>query len=247
MKLKFTYNKNSFLNSKTSLFLAAVFCLMTGLLSSCAKATSGSVTTTATSVFAVINASPNCPSSDFYINNVMVNATAFTYNNYLGYFNGPVGLSKFGLYDEGTLTAIATDTLTLKANQAYSVFFTNLIATPTFVVFRDTIYAPAASSASIRLVNVSPDAPNVDLAIGGAVFATNITYKQASKFVAIPVASNDTLMIRQTGTTNVLAKVSAVTIQLGAVYTIWLDGFATPPATGDALNAGLMENAAFTN
>jgi hypothetical protein len=245
MNLKVTSTKSLSKNLKTKLVLAGAVVLTTVVLSSCSKESNNNITQTASSVFAVVNASPNCPSSDFYLNNVMINTTPFTYGNYLGYINGPVGASKFGFYDSGTLTPIATDTLTLKQNQAYTVFFTNLITNPTFVILKDTITAPASNFASVRLVNVSPDAPNVDLAIGNTVYATNIPYKQASKFIAIPAISNDTLKIRQTGTTTVLAKVSAVSIQLGFVYTIWLYGFANPPAAGEGLNANLMENAVF--
>ena len=244
MNLKFTSTKNFREKLNACLVFGAAVCFLAGM-AACTKDTGNSVTQTPVSVFAVINASPNCPASDFYLNSTMVNASAFTYGSYLGYVNGPVGATKFGLYNTGTLNAIATDTTTLVQNHAYSVFFTNLIATPTFVILRDTIVGPATNSASIRLVNVSPDAPNVDLAIGNTVYATNISYKQASKFINIPPIGNDTLKIRQTGTTTVLAKVSAVTIQLGAVYTIWLEGFANPPATGEGLNAGLMQNAIF--
>ena len=247
MNLKFTSTKNFREQLNTNLVFAGMICLVT-VFSSCSKQTGTTITQTPSSIFAVVNASPNCPTSDFYLNSQMVNAIPFTYGNYLGYVNGPVGSAiKFGFYDTGTLTAIATDTVTLLQNHAYTVFFTNVISSPTFITLRDTIDAPANNSASIRLVNVSPDAPNVDLAIGNTVYATNIPYKQASKFINVPPAGNDTLNIRQTGTSTVLAKVSAVTIQLGGVYTIWLEGFANPPAAGEGLMSGLMENATFNN
>ena len=245
MNLNFTLTKVPHQKLKANVVLLLAGCLFAGMLSSCVKGSSSSSGPSATSIFAVVNASPNCPSSDFYLNNIQLNAIPFTYGNYLGYVNGPVGASKFGFYNTGTLNPIATDTLTLGANKAYTVFFNNLITTPTFVILRDTITHPATNSASIRLVDVSPDAPNVDLAIGNKLYISNISYKHASEFAAITPGGNDTLYIRQTGTTTVLAKVAAVTVQLGAVYTIWLQGFANPPSAGEGLSAGLMENAFF--
>jgi hypothetical protein len=91
---------------------------------------------------------------------------------------------------------------------------------------------------------MSPDAPNVDLVVGGNVIVSNQSYKHASGFKAITVSDNDTLKVVQTGTNTVLGVVNAVTVQSGVVYTIWLGGFASN-LNGYGLQAYLMRNASF--
>ena len=238
MNLNFTKNKNA-----TSL-LTAIVCFLAVSISSCSKSNTTPTTVVPYGLVSVIYASPNAPDADFYVNNSIVNATALTSGNYIPYFKSVVGSVKAGFFNSGGLTPIAIDTINIKANQAYTLFFANTAAKHDLVFVNDTVVTPANSGASIRLANMSPDAPNVDLVISGKVIIANKSYKQVSSFISIPNEPNDTLKIVQTGTQNVLASVTAVTIPSGGVFTIWLYGLAN--GTPDqALKANLMENALF--
>src|SRR5205085_2085638 len=101
------------------------------------------------------------------------------------------------------------------------------------------------NTATIRLVNVSPDAGPVDLAIkGGAVIASNKNYKGFSSFVSITGNTKYTFEVRQAGTTTVLATVTDVTLPGAAAYTVWLQG--VKAATDQTkLTAGLQQNVYF--
>ncbi|MHB8206323.1 DUF4397 domain-containing protein [Mucilaginibacter sp.] len=224
--------------------LTGIACLLVVLISSCVKSNTSPTTVVPSGLLSVIDASPDAPAADFYINNSLVNASALTYGNYIPYFNATTGADKAGFFNTGSLTPIAIDTINIKASQVYTLFFTNLAAKHDFLLVTDTVVAPINSGASIRLVNMSPDAPNVDLMISGKVIIANKSYKQVSSFTTIPVVANDTLKIVQTGTHNLLGVVNAVTVQTGAVYTIWLYGFASG-TNGYTLHANLMQNAIF--
>jgi len=224
--------------------LAGIACLLAVSISSCTKSSNNPNTNVPYGVLSVIYAAPDAPAADFYINNSIVNASPLTYGNYIPYFKSTIGAIKAGFFDTGSLTTIAIDSINIKVNQAYTLFFANLVAKRDFLLTIDTLVAPASGNASIRLANMSPNAPNVDLVIGGKVIVSNKSYKQVSSFTTIPVSNNDTLKIVQTGTSTLLGVVNAVTVQSEGVYTIWLYGFANG-TNGQGLNANLMQNALF--
>jgi len=224
--------------------LTGIACLLAVSISSCTKSSNSTNTNTPFSVLSVVAASPDAPAADFYINSSLVNASPLTYGNYIPYFKSTPGTIKAGFFDTGSLTAIGIDTITINANQVYTLFFANLMAKHDFLLVTDTLVAPINGEASIRLANMSPDAKNVDLMIGGKVIVSNKSYKQVSSFIPIPVNGNDTLKIVQTGTSNLLGVINAVSVQSEGVYTIWLYGFASG-ANGYTLHANLMQNALF--
>jgi len=99
---------------------------------------------------------------------------------------------------------------------------------------------------SIRFVDLSPDAPAVDFVIrNGASLVTSKTYKSFSTFVPILVKSNDTLDVRQAGTTTVLASIPGISIQEGSVYTVWLEGLYNTTNASEKIGLNIMINANF--
>jgi hypothetical protein len=239
INFNFTIMKKLQQNLKKWPIIIGITCLLAGLLSSCTKSTNNQPITSV-SLLSVVDASPNAGAADFYYGGFLVNAAPFTYGNFLSYFNANPGSVKAVFYTSGTTTPIASDTVNLKANQAYTLFFANVVTHPDFILTLDTISAPSGSTASIRLVDVSPNSPNVDLVIkGGATLVSNKSYKQVSSFVAVPTATQDTLQIRQTGTTTVLASIPGVNIISGYVYTVWLAGLS------GTTTANIMTNAVY--
>jgi hypothetical protein len=243
MNLNFTKTKGIH-QSVTLPFLTGIAFLLAASISSCTKSSNSPTTNIPFGLLSVIDASPDAPAADFYINSSLVNASPLTYGNFIPYFKSTTGADKAGFFNTGSLTPIAIDTINVNANQVYTLFFSNLAAKHDFLLVTDTVVAPANNEASIRLVNMSPNAPNVDLVIGGKIIVANKSYKQASSFTTIPVSGNDTLKIVQTGTNNLLGVVNAVTVQSEGVYTIWLYGFLNG-TNGQGLNANLMQNAIF--
>ncbi len=243
MNLNFTKIKRIHQLGKVPLLIGIV-CLLAVSISSCTKSSNTSNTNVPYGLLSVVAAAPDAPAAEFYINSDLVNASPLIYGNYIPYFKSTTGAIKAGFFDTGGLTTIAIDTINIKVNQVYTLFFANLVAKHDFLLTTDTLVSPPNGNASIRLANMSPNAPNVDLVIGGKVIVSNKSYKQVSSFVTIPTSGNDTLKIMQTGTSNLLGVVNAVTVQSEGVYTIWLYGFVNG-TNGQGLNANLMQNALF--
>jgi len=192
----------------------------------------------------LIQASPGEPPLNFYINGNKVNAIPITYGDDLDYFRVFSGNRTANFYDLSMNTVLSAP-LNVAPNTAYSVFLANVATKPEIVLLTDTLNKPSAGNASVRFVNLSPDAPAVDLVVqGGAIISSNKSFKGYSSFVSIPGKSDYTFEIRKSGTNTVLATLPNVGIASGYVYTIWFHGLAS--GTGaDKLSAGLITNAYF--
>jgi len=179
---------------------------------------------------------------DFTLDGTRVNANQIIYGGGLDYFRAYAGKRTAAFTKSGGGGVVFSDTLTLKQNFAYTLCLVNKPATPGFLVLTDAITQPASGSANLRFVNLSPDAPAVDLAVkDGAVLVANKGFKGFSDFASI-TGKNYTFEIRQAGTSTVLATVTNVSINSGYVYTIYLRGLAGA-TDGTKLTADLIVNA----
>jgi hypothetical protein len=219
-------------------------CLLSLLLTSCLKDNS-TYFNPPVALVSFFQASPDEPALDLYFNNNRVNWNPISYGSGLDYFRAYAGQRTAIFYMQNTMNKIFSDTLSLKPNAVYSIFLTNTPATPDFVVLNDTINQPANNTASIRFINLSPDAPAVDLALNDTVKISNKTYRGHSSF--IPVAGNKTynFEVLQKGTTTVLATLANVSLTTGSVYTIMLTGLSTGTTSADKLSVYYVSNAHF--
>jgi hypothetical protein len=85
----------------------------------------------------------------------------------------------------------------------------------------DDVTAPA-TTASVRVVHASPDAPNVDVLVDNAAALTNVAYKAASNYLPVPSGSRN-LKVRATGTSTVVIDQNA-TLNQGVFYTVIATG-----------------------
>ena len=206
-------------------------CVSSLLFTSCLKSGKDTINVTPVSYLAVSQASVDAPATSFYLDGNLVNSTPFSYGSTLGYVTAYSGLRTATLKD-ATGATIATDTATLSANNAYSLFIANTIAHPDYIKLKDTLNIPAAGTATIRFVNVSPDAGAVDLAVtGGPALVANKAYKGFSSFAPVPGDKAYNFEVRQAGTATVLATLANYQLNTGSVYTVWLHGSAADVTT----------------
>jgi hypothetical protein len=220
--------------------LVAVLCLLQ--FSSCLKDNNNYVAPPATALLMVIQGSPDAPGEALFLDNNRVNNPPFNYGDNIGYFNAYIGERNVILNDYNSGTRIASDTMHLKNNVIYSLFLANTYTKPDFILLTDSIAQPASGKATIRLVNVSPDAGSVDLSANSTTIVTGKAYKGSSSFKTVDGGSNYNFSILKTGTNTVLATLNAVPIAAGSVYTIWVHGLASGSGT-TVLKADIINNA----
>ncbi len=220
---------------------AAVLCLLQ--FSSCLKDNNNYVPPPATALLMVIQGSPDAPEEALFLDNNRVNNPPFEYgDNVVGYFNAYTGERNVILNDYNSGTRIASDTMRLNSNVAYSLFLANTYTKPDFILLTDSIAQPATGKATIRLVNVSPNAGSVDLSANSTTIVTGKGYKGSSAFITVTGGTNYNFSILKNGTTTVLATLSTIPIRAGSVYTIWLHGLANGTGTS-VLKADIINNA----
>jgi len=228
---------------KKSFLRIAIVCLIPLALSSCLKNDS-SYYNPPVSLVTLIQASPDEPNLDVYLDNNRVNSGIFNYGTSIDYFRAFAGKRNVNFYVTGTVNRVFSDTVNFSQDNFYSVFLANKASSPELVKLKDTLNRPANGKASVRFVNLSPDAPAVDLVVKtGPVVVANKSYKGYSSFVPVTGATTYTFEVHQAGTATVLATLPATSLQSGYIYTIWLQGLAHPTNGSDGLSVNIMTNA----
>ncbi|MFI5138666.1 MAG: DUF4397 domain-containing protein [Sphingobacteriales bacterium] len=217
------------------------------LLTSCLKENKSPGSTAPLALLSFIQASPDQQPLDFYLNNNKVNADPVYYGNNINYVSAYAGTRIANFYTTGTTNNILSGTITLNPNTAYSLFLANKPTSPEIVLLTDTLNAPAAGFASVRFINLCPDAPApVSLDIQGLqTLATNVPYKSYTTFIPLNGKKSYTFEARQGTTNTILATLPNVTLAAGSVYTIWFGGLGASTNNTDKLSLNLVNNAYF--
>ncbi|MCJ8208179.1 DUF4397 domain-containing protein [Mucilaginibacter sp. RS28] len=219
--------------------IIGTICLLIISLSSCLKDKNDYVEVPA-ALISAINASPDAQPLDFYLDNNRGNYFPIKSGESMDYIRAFTGKrnASFNLY--GSTQKIKTDTMTLRKDRFYSLFLCNVVSTPDYLLIADSVARPASGMATVRFVNVSPNAGAADLVIqGGATIATGKTYRTYSAFVPVQGNKTYTFEVRQGG--NVLSIVSNVSLRAGSMYTVWLQGV-SGGTTQTGLSAHIQDN-----
>jgi hypothetical protein len=206
--------------------IIGMICLLAAAISSCTKQNDSDIVLPPSALISVVDACPDAGNLDFFLDNNMANTLPIAYGNGLDYLRAYVGKRTATFYVTGTQQKIKADTMTLKDGKFYTLFLSNVASKADYLLTTDTLTNPGTGNTKIRLVNLSPDAPAVDLAIqGGATVATNKAYRGVSSFATI-TPNTYTIEVRQKGTTTVLASITAAKLYGASIYTVWLQGSA---------------------
>lgn len=214
------------------------------LFSSCAKTPVSTNTATSQAAVDYIQASPDEPAVNLFFNNTKFGITSLSYGQSTSYEAVNSGVNVAVFENAANSTTLLKDTLSFNANTFYSVFLANTPQHPEVFLLTDTLKQPATGAANIRFVNLSPDAPAVDLVVkGGAVLVPGRPYKAFSSFAPLTAGQAYTFEVHTAGTSTVLASLTNYNIQLGYTYTFWLYGLKAGTSTADQLSLDVIINA----
>lgn len=233
MKLKFI--------TKLALSLGAV-----ALMSSCSidDDTNNYVQPIPQAAFGLItNASPSSGNLYFFADDNQVNSTALTYTDAQGYFNFRLGERVLSLKDQAG-AVLDTVHVNLEAGQYFSAFAVNTFEDIEMVTYKDSLEYPEANQALVRFINLSPDAPSINVASATATLATGLDFKESSAFIPVQAGTyNLTYSATATGTGTALHTDTGVQFAAGRIYTIYTKGFVTPPTgSNDTFSTERLRN-----
>jgi len=173
----------------------------------------------------IIQASPTTELLDVYVDNTRA-LTDLAYAKKIDYLNLFPGSRKLSITKKGNQTALFAEQLTLKDYVGYSLFVIDKLETVKFLFLEDDLAKPATGKAKVRFVNLSPDAPALNLAIAGKEtdLVTNKLFKEYSTFTEIDAAQKVTFNVKNKETGAPETSIADVKIEAGGIYTIWVKG-----------------------
>ena len=188
----------------------------------------------------VLHGSPDAPAVDVYLDNTRVSSlTGVPFGVISGYLSVPAGDHNVKVYATGTTTAPVIDAnVSLASGASYTIAATGAVASIGAQVLRDEP-SPSCTTAQVRVVHFSADAPAVDVAAAGAApsdaVVKSLAYRNASGYLDLPGGSYD-LEVRPAGTTTVALPLPGVKVENCSSYSVFAIGSAAnPPVGGKAL------------
>jgi hypothetical protein len=226
------------------LFMCCVGLLIIPFVSSCGK--SNSTSPAGSNIqFQVVNLSPDVLPVNLWVGFTRQNSISYSYPAPSGYFSltkidTPIQLrSNFASVSSTNLVSL--DVL-LQRNVKYTLFLTGFRAdsslVPIFTV--DTASNATVGRGKIRFINASPRSAGVDVTANGTIAFSNQLYKGVSKFIEIPPGTYE-FKVLPTGSTNVIADLTSISILDGKVYTLYCYGV-SGGVDSVAFNANIINN-----
>lgn len=189
-------------------------------------------------------ASPNAPALDIEIDNRQLNTYPFDYADYTGYLRFFTGSRNFKFTPANANNIVADTTLALGAGRAYSIFTVGEYDDLKVLKLEDNSDTPSNGNAKVRLVNLSPDAPTLQVTADGQTdpLFSDSNFMDASDFMELTAAEYD-LKVTSPDDNTIELNVPDIKFQNGYYYTIILRGYNTPPAgNSNTLSAQIIVN-----
>lgn len=188
----------------------------------------------------VTHASPNAPNVDVLINND-IEYSNVAYGTSSEYKSLPSGNERVRFNVTGTSVSVIDTTTFYQEGRSYSIFAIDSVNSITPLIFADDLTAPGTSNSNVRFIHLSPNSPNVDLAVtGGNILFPNYAFKEFSSFRAL-TAGTYNLEVRLANQMVVILALPNITFTAGKIYTIYLKGFLAASGTTQ-LGAGIINN-----
>ena len=166
---------------------------------------------------------PAAPVVDVYLNNQKVFSNV-AFKSVTEYLPIPNGKYDVAVYRVGEKTDPIVDARGVQLDDAtYTILAAGFGAgkATSTVVFEDWI-DPLPTRARLRVINASPDTPNLELALpGGLHILPQVIFKTASKYYTLPANTYD-LAVRVTSRNELILR--DIKLEKGKVYTAFVVG-----------------------
>ncbi|WP_374950289.1 DUF4397 domain-containing protein [Mucilaginibacter sp.] len=220
------------------------------MLASCGK-DNGTTLNTANAQVNLINVSPDVLPFNLYsrLNTsfVQLGTTNYTYPTASGYFLLNVAETPFLLRPSRVnnleIVNLLPEVDTFQRNVRYTWFVTGLRADSSLssVIITDTSSLPAIGRGKIRFVNVSPNAPPLNLTANDTTAFRGIGYKGVSKFIEVTAGNYNFNVVSSAAPGIAIKSMRNVPILDGRLYTVYAYGLTGRQDTA-AFNTNIILN-----
>ncbi len=192
---------------------------------------------------AIYHSSPDSPDLNIIIDNEVINSVPFKYQNYSNYIEVLDGGRRFRFNKSSDGSNLIDATLNFEESKSYTLFIVNTLSKIELLRIEDVTDFPASGNGKIRCLQLSPDAPQVEIRWQGesTPLFSGLTFKQLKDFIEVP-ANKKTLEVKVIGGSGKIVTLPDVDIQEGKNYTILVEGFDKPPAFINGLTVRVIAN-----
>lgn len=179
----------------------------------------------------LFHASPDAPAVDIYTNDKLI-AKNLSYRNFTPYLNIPSGNTNIRFFIAGRkLNPLINTNIFIPAKSIFTIAASGMSSEIRLLSLPEPVRTVQTGKALIRLAHLSPDAPNVDVALSntGKVFS-NVAYKSYTDYIAVE-GGTYTINISAANTSKVVLTAPNINIKSGNIYTIYVVGLTSgkPP------------------
>lgn len=178
----------------------------------------------------IYHASPDADDLDIIVNSKPINTEPFEYADHTGYLPYYAGDRTLKFSEAGHQSEIVLDTaLQFASGKAYSVFIADSLSSIEAIVLGDSTEILEAGKAMIRVVHLSPDAPELDVLADDSDLFSALSFKDGTAFKEINSGTISIKFQSVEGQNETLLTVPGLELESKEYYTIVLKGFSTPP------------------
>lgn len=179
----------------------------------------------------ITNSYPTPATFNIFIDQNKINSSgAVAFGGNSGYLTVPVGNHNIKFTTASNTQALIEQNISFEANSIRSVFLIENEAKMEYLILKDEIGDMTSSKAFVRFINLSPNAPALDLAVkDGDVIISDKAFKTYSNFIEIEAKSYlFELKDKETGTTLEGGELESFEFKAGKSYTIVAGGIVGP-------------------
>lgn len=183
----------------------------------------------------ILHAVPDAPNVDVYANGILL-VENLAYSKYTDYMPVTKGTYEITIYPAGSLTTpVVRQMLSVGEDDRLTVAAVGTLSTISAMAISDAGVPMQEGKAMVRFIHLSPNAPAVDITLpDGTILFGNVSYEQATPYLAVPPSSY-TLQVRLANTSTVVLTVPDVPLNADQYYTIYAIGLAGKTPALEAL------------
>lgn len=187
--------------------------------------------------------SPKISSLQIEVDHRPYNTNTFDYSTYFDYGRFYTGDRNFSFKIGNAANSLLDTLVKFEADKAYSFFISEEEDGFLPLLVEDDLDSPAAGKALIRLVHLSPDAPEVTLQIGEdeQKLFENQGYREVSDFVEVEAGRLNLNLVAAAGS-EPLVSATNVNVREGRIYTLVVRGYKDNSNTANSLSLQLVRN-----
>jgi hypothetical protein len=210
-----------------STLACSILAATTFLIQSCSKDTAPVVEI---SYLSLVNATPTLGTFNAYVDQTKItNAGPLSFASAVSYFQAAPGSHTVKFTTASSTDALISKSITLDVNKAYSLFLINKAPNLDYLLTPDQINNAASDKAFVRFINLSPDAPALNLNVKDVATAliADQAYKAVSNFIETE-AKSYIFQLKNKATGNAVGE-NDLTFELkaGKTYTVMAVGMVT--------------------